>query len=243
MQVVVNERFLERRARISRLATWGGLAVLLVGFVISLAIEPLTQWLEPQWTMALTWILMIGGISAFNTGRFYNVRWVMRPREDEVLAHGLKGLDHRYRFLNYMPNTPEALHVLVGPAGVFVLHARRQDGEITNRGDKWRRKLGITAILRSFFEGAFGNPTQDALRETGAVRKLLASEFSEEELTQLPFQPLIVFMDPRAKLTVSEPAVPVMTPKELKDFARKLRKESRLSQAQLERIAAAYGLA
>ena len=32
---------------------------------------------------------MVGGVTAFNTGRFWDVRWVARPREDEVLVHHL----------------------------------------------------------------------------------------------------------------------------------------------------------
>lgn len=255
MQVVVNERFLGRRALISRVATWGGMAVLVLGFGISLAIEFLAGWLDRQITYALTWIMMIGGISAFNTGRFYSVRWVMRPREDEILANHLSqprtrnkggvfyvGLSDRFRLFNYLPQLPQVMHFLVGPAGIYVLHVRRQDGEIINDGDKWRRKLGFTAVLRSLFEGSFGNPSQDAQKEVAAVRKALGAKFSDEELNKLPCQPLIIFMDSRVKLTIKNPSVPVLMNDEVWPFFRKLQREARLNPGQLERISAALGV-
>ncbi|MCL4465416.1 MAG: NERD domain-containing protein [Chloroflexi bacterium] len=245
MQVVVNERFLQRWRFWSRVMSWGGGALLAAGYLILIVatfVEPLSTLFNQPIIAALMWVLVIGGFTAFNTGRSYHVRWVMRPREDEVLAFDLKGLDHRYRFFNYLPLLPSVLHVLIGPSGIFVMHVRRQDGVIVNQGSKWRRKTGLFQFLRTLFEGSFGNPTQDALRETEAVRKLLASEFSEEELEGLPFQPMIVFLDARAKLTVTDPAVPVFTQKDLKAFLRKSRREERLDGEQLQRISTALGV-
>ncbi|MHB1133718.1 MAG: nuclease-related domain-containing protein [Chloroflexota bacterium] len=255
MRVVVNERFLRRRAWWSRGATFGGLAALLIGFVISLFVESLATVVDPSITIASTWILMVGGVTAFNTGRFWDVRWVARPREDEVLVHHLSqprkradgttfyvGLDNGSYLLNYLPQMPQVMHLLVGPSGIFPLHVRRQEGELSNEGGKWRRKLGFRLALASLFEGSFGNPTADAQREAATVRKALASQFDEKELAALPIQPLIVFMHPKVKLTLSQPEVPVLTQRDLWPHFRKLRREQRLSDEQLRRVLAALGV-
>ena len=246
MQVVVNERFLSQRARLSRWATYGGVALLVVAylpFVLQLIGQDISNWADPVIVSYGTMLFLFAGFIAYSTGQMNKVRWTVRPREEEILVNALQGFDHRYKLLNYMPQTPGVYHVLLGPAGVYVIHVRRQDGEIVNHGDKWQQKGGLLGTLRSLFTGSFGNPTQDAQRETQAVRKVIAAQFAEEDLDQLTIQPLIVFIDTRAKLTLSEPAVPAMMTRELKDFMRKQRRESRLNGNQLQKIAAAYGLA
>lgn len=233
MQVVVNQRFIDKRSQWARLGTWGGLAILTAGFGVSFFPEYL----------GASWAAMIVGVSAFNYGRYNAVRWGQRPRQDEIIAtYGLKGLDHRYRLLNYMPQTPGAGHVLVGPSGVYVIHVRRQDGTITNVGSRWSRKAGLGVFLRALVEGGFGNPTHDALREANSVHQYFVKAFGEEEAARIPVFPLIVFIDARARLSLREPTVPVLMLAEVRNYMRRQLKENRLSAEQLKQIDEAFGL-
>ena len=204
MQVVVNQKFLDRRSLYARVGTWGGIAALTIGFGISFL---------PEYIM-VSWFALILGLTAFNIGHYNSSRYVTRPREDEILAYGLKGLDHRFRLLNYMKETPNASHVLVGPSGVYPIHIRRDEGTITNKGNKWSRKPNLAVFLRTLFEGGLGNPTNDALREAGVVRRFLMKSLGEEAGTAIPITPMIVFSEQRVKLDLQGPAVPVFTPRE-----------------------------
>ncbi|MHB1004948.1 MAG: nuclease-related domain-containing protein [Chloroflexota bacterium] len=232
MQVVVNQKFLDRRALYARIGTWGGIGALTAGFVISFF---------PEYIIA-SWVALILGLTAFNIGHYNSSRYVTRPREDEVLAYGLKGLDHRFRLLNYMKETPSVSHILVGPSGVYPIHVRRDEGTISNRGNKWSRKPSIAVFLRTMFEGGLGNPTNESLREAGAVRKFLTQSLGEEKGAVVPITPLIVFSDQRTKLDVQGPSVPVFTPRELKTVMRKQQREVRVDAEQLQQIGEAYGL-
>jgi hypothetical protein len=231
LQVVVNERFLKRRATFSRVGTWGGLAALALSFGVSFFPE----------FLLIAWVFMVVGLTAFNMGRYNNVRWVSRPREDEVLAYGLKGLDHNHHLLNYLPQT-QVGHILVAPSAVYVLHLRRQDGQITHEGSRWSRKPSIGIFLRAMIEGTLGNPTNDAVREAQAVHRFLSNHFTPEEMEELNLQPLIVFIDPRVKLTVRDPLVPVLTTKDLKSYMRKQQKVQRVSSEEMNRILKAFGI-
>lgn len=231
MQVVVNERFLETRAKVARVGTWGGLALLGVSFAVSFF---------PEYLL-VAWGAMVIGLTAFNMGRYNSVRWVSRPREDEILAYGLKGLDHNHRLLNYL-DQGKAEHVLLAPSAVWVFHVRRHDGQITNTGSKWSRRPGLTVFLRMMIEGALGNPTQDALREAQSVHRFLSGVFSPEEMKEIPIHPVIVFVDPRVKLTLRDPAVPVLTTKDIRSFMRKQQKVQRIGPETLKRLSEAFGL-
>ena len=243
MQVAVYEHFLTQKQRLARAGTWGGLAVLFIGFAIAIFAEYIAQYVGQTGVLFVMYAAMITGLIAFNNGRNAAMRWVSRPREDEILASSLmrRGLDDRYWLLNYMKQTP-AHHILVGPPGVYVLHVRAQDGDIVNQGKSWSRKMGLSSILRNLFEGSFGNPTAEAWRDVAAVRRHLASVLPAEEAQAVPVQPLVVFTNPRAKLTLREPEVPVVTPNNLYTYMRRQLKENRLNADQLQLIGQSFGL-
>lgn len=238
MQVVVNQRVLDRRATYARLGTWIGLGALVLGFIISLApgFYPGTE--DILWT---SWVAMLVGITAFNYGRYNSVRWVTPPRDDQLVALNLKGLDHRHRLYNYMSQAPGTPHIMVGPHGIFTFHVRRDEGKIRNSGDKWSRKPSLSVFFRTLVEGGLGNPTQDALREARSLGQFLTKALGEEEAREIAIHPLILFVDSRAQLDINNPMVPVLTPRELKPYMRKAQKEVRLSPEQLQRVNAAFG--
>lgn len=232
MQVIVNQRFIEKRASYARIGTWAGLGALTVGFVISFF---------PEY-IAASWAAMIIGLTAFNYGRYNSVRWATRPRDDEVIALNLKGLDHRHRLLNYMPQVKGVGHVLLSPHGIYTFHVRRDHGQISNTGSKWSRRFNLGLLFRLLVEGGLGNPTHDALREARNLNKYVADTLGAAEAKDIPIQPLIIFADARAQLTVNQPTIPVLVPRELRAYMRKSQREARIDDDQIARLGEAFGL-
>lgn len=182
MRVVTDKKFIPSRIRESRFLTWGGLLLLVVGWVSS---------------FNSTWILfsllaLIIGFPLFNSGRYLANRWGARPRPDEVLEDALRGLDQRYTLYNYVQGVPVE-HFLVSPVGIYVIETRHQMGRFEVHGDpakdrdRWARvvKSPVARFLiwtRSFSEGALGNPSNDLRMKTAQMRKYLAENLPTDIL-------------------------------------------------------------
>ncbi len=232
MQVAVNLRFVQRRTSYARIGTLGGLGALVAGFIV-------TFFQEYQ---MLSWIGMIIGLTAINFGRYNTVRWVTHPRDDEVVALNLRGLDRSHLLLNYMRQTPAAKHILISPHGLYTFEVRRDEGRITNNGSRWSRKPSLGILLRTMVEGGLGNPTADALHEAKDLNRFLIKSLGEAEAANVPIQPLILFVSGRVELNIINPTVPVLVPENVRNYMRKAQRQERLSPEKQAQIQALFGL-
>jgi hypothetical protein len=142
-------------------------------------------------------------------------RWVREPRADQALAKGLKGFDNRYRLYNYELPAP---HVLLSPLGLHVLTAMGQDGQIRLEGDKFHRAFSPGRLLRFMGEEGLGKPFVEADSQVAALREFL----QENDMGDgVDIQNTLVFFNPKAQLSVSDPPRPVVVPKGLKKVIRR----------------------
>ncbi|MDX1437131.1 MAG: hypothetical protein R3335_09985, partial [Anaerolineales bacterium] len=119
MRIVSNDGLIKRNARIGQFASIVGLLVLGGGLFISFQ--------APE-QFTLSWGALLIGFVLSQVGLYFTNRWGRSPRPDEELSKALKGLTQEYTLYHY--STP-ARHVLLGPAGIWVLSAHQQNGEIT----------------------------------------------------------------------------------------------------------------
>jgi hypothetical protein len=160
----------------------------------------------------------------------YNMnRWVREPRADQALAQALKGRDDRYQLYSYFLPAP---HVLLSPAGLFVLTALGQEGTIQFDGIKFRRDFSLIRLLRFMAEEGMGKPLAHGDEEVEALRKFLEANDADEGIE---IQNILVFYNPRAELQVSNPPRPIIVPKGLKKTLSKLPGD-KLSDSQYERL-------
>ena len=220
MKAITNEKLIARNAKIGTWSSLVGLAVLGIGLYISI------QWQE---YIALSFVCLLTGIVLSNVGLYNANRWVKSPRPDEVLIKALKGFDRRYYLYNYVL---PAGHTLLAPSGLFVIVARNHDGPISYAGGRWRQKFNLLRAFGILGEGV-GNPIRDAEKNVLKMQKFLTKQGLELEVA---VQPLIVFTSEKAELHVQDPPLPVLPPKGLRDFLRKLPKDV-LSGGQIRQLA------
>ncbi|MFN2292365.1 MAG: nuclease-related domain-containing protein [Anaerolineae bacterium] len=208
MRLVVDDAKIARGTRLGKIATFVGLGFLLAGFIISLTLRD----------MMFLWVslgCLVVGMLISSVGTMNMNRWVREPRADQALAQGLKGFDDRYVLYSYNLPVP---HVLLSPAGLFVLTAMGQDGTIHYDGNKFRRDFSLGRVLRFMAEEGLGRPLAEADRQVEALRQYLAEREVAEDVE---IQNVVVFYNPRAELDVSDPPVPIVDPKGLKKAIRK----------------------
>ncbi|MGD8622985.1 MAG: nuclease-related domain-containing protein [Anaerolineae bacterium] len=222
MRNFVDEERVARGARMGKIATFGGLGLLIAGFVISLAIkQPAMIW--------VSFACLIGGLMVSSIGTYNMNRWVREPRGDQALAQALKGRDDRYQLYNYFLPAP---HVLLSPKGLYVLTALGQEGTIQFDGEKFRRNFSLLRLLRFMAEEGMGKPLAQGDAEVDSLRQFLEANDASEGVE---IQNILVFYSPRAELQVSNAPRPITVPKGLKKTLRKL-PDGGLAEGQYERL-------
>jgi hypothetical protein len=211
MQVFLNERKVRINSSIGRWASLGGLAVLIVGMVYSLR-NPDVVW--------VSMVSLLVGFVASAVGAYYANHWTRSPRADEVLDSALKGISNTYHVYHYLLPVP---HVLLGPAGLFLLRTYTHDGPITYDGKKWRQKFNLLRALGFSGQDSLADPVRDALFDVDRFRRWLAKRMPEDRIPEIT--PLIVFVRDGVELDLAETQVPVLPYKRLKRTVRQIDKE------------------
>ena len=232
MRAYTNEKLIARRAKTGKYASWGGLAVLGVGMVLSFRANPAND-TNYQITLMGSFACLIAGFILANVGSHNMRRFGRSPRPDERLAKELKGFDDRYVLYAF---TLPAAYVFVGPSGVYTFALREQGGKVNNTGNRWSQKGGALRFLAAFSGDGIGNPTSDAIDDAAKVQKFLDAHLPE---AGIEVQPLALFTNPNVDLQLNNPAIPVVQSKGLKALLRQRSKDYRIDAAMLTQIEAA----
>jgi hypothetical protein len=224
MEIITNESLIRRNARIGQITSIVGLIVLAGGAYISFT--------RQQQLVSLSLAALLVGFALSQIGLYFGNRWSRRPRPDEILSQALKGLDDRYTLYHY--STPAA-HLLVGPAGVWVLLPRHQRGTITYEEAKgrWRQKGG-NLYLKIFAQEGLGRPDLEIGSEINAAQGYLSKILSEDEVPEV--QAALIFTNDRAEVDADNAPSPTLHVKKLKDFIRKTAKSKPISMDTVKEI-------
>lgn len=227
MKIIKNEKLIKRNATIGNWTSVSAIVVLGVGMYISLKRTDL-------FIYALLALLL--GFTLTQVGMYMGNRYGRRPRPDEKLDTGLKGLPGDYTIYHYA--TP-ASHLLVGPAGIWVLLPYHQNGKVDFKKNRWRMSGGgfVQSYMRIFGQENIGRPDIEIESETDRLQRYLAKQMEEAEIPEI--KPLVVFTSDNVEIDAEEAPVPAMKLKQIKDFLRQKAKEKPIGQLQLETVKAA----
>jgi hypothetical protein len=227
MKIVKNEKLIQRNGRIGSWLSLAALVVLGTGMYISLARQDL-------FIFAL--IALVVGFIMTQIGMYMGNRYGRRPRPDEKLDAGLKGLTGDYTLYHY---TTPASHLLVGPAGLWLLKPYHQRGQVVFKKNRWQMSGGgfIQSYMRIFGQESLGRPDIEIDKETGALQKYLTKHMDGTELPEI--RPALVFTSDEVEINPEGADIPALKVKQLKDFIRQKAKEKPIGQLQLTAVKAA----
>lgn len=223
MRVETNQKLVQRNRQIAQGLVFFSFAFLIgIFFLSNLPLFAPQQQINMTLYSILPWVILpLGFVPTLISARMTNL-WVRPPRPETVIREGLKGLSNKSVLYNYY-HFP-ARHILICPQGVFAIITRFQDGNFSVNGDQWKTNVPLLSrLLRNIRMENIGNPTNDAINAAQHVKKLIAPIAPDVEV-----QPLIIFVDPRAKLEITDPTVPVIFPYDnlepnLKDYLREVK--------------------
>ena len=224
MRVVKNERLINRNAKIGQYTSLAALVVLGVGMYISIQRTDLYIYAV---------VALILGFVMTQIGMFFSNRWGRRPRPDEQLDAALKGLPGDTVIYHYMSPVP---HLLVGPAGVWILQTYQQRGKVGYSRNRWRLSGGgfMQAYMSIFGQEGLGRPELDLANEAASLKKYLAKELGENAIPEI--QSALVFTNEQAEIDATDAPTPALKIKQLKDFLRQKAKERSIESLTVSRI-------
>jgi hypothetical protein len=244
MRIETNTALVQRNRKTAQYLFFFSLLMLSLGFIATNArflfpdIAPDTITVAELVLPAI--ILPIAFASTLFSVRMTNL-WVRQPRPDLILPENLKGLGNKAVLYNYY-HIP-ARHVLIAPQGVFAIVTRFQNGSYMVEGDKWRsQKSAISRIFSLFRMDSVGNPTLEAIDAAQQVKQKLQSIAPDVDV-----YPIVLFVDPRVRLTIVKPSVPVLHVQtrlqpSLKDYIKGLPKKNMMTPEQIRAFEVATGV-
>jgi hypothetical protein len=227
MKIIKNEKLIKRNSTIGNYLSLGALVVLGVGMYISLQRPDLFSY-------AL--VALVSGFIMTQIGIYMGTRYGRSPRPDEKLDAGLKGLQNEFAIYHY---TTPVSHLLVGPAGVWLLHPYHQRGEVTFRKNRWLMKGGgfMQGYMRIFGQEGIGRPDIEIDADVRAIRNYLAKHLDESQMPEI--RSMLVFTNENVEIEAADSPIPALKVKQIKDFFRQKAKEKPIGQMQLAAIKAA----
>ena len=224
MKIIKDEKLIKRNSTIGNWTTLAAVAVLGLGMYISLKRTEL---------FAYSLIALVIGFTLTQVGMYMGSRFGRSPRPDEKLDAGLKGLQNEFVMYHY---TTPVSHLLVGPAGVWVIMLYHQGGQVTFQKNRWRLSGGgfLQAYMRIFGQEGLGRPDVEIDNEIRSLKKYLSKHMDESEIPEI--NPLMVFTNDNIEIDAEDAPVPVMKLKQLKEFIRQRAKEKKLSAETLNQI-------
>jgi hypothetical protein len=232
MNVFSNEKTIRRNGKIGSYTSLVAFGLMLLGMYFSFRLtDPQFARQNENYNWLMAGSLFVGFI-LFQVGTYFMNRFGRRPRPDEALTATLKGLTKDYSLYNYL--TP-VNHLLVGPAGVWIIECYYQRGQISYKGGRWQQKGGgfFLMYMKIFGQEGLGRPDLEVKADMESLGDALKKTLGEDVP---PINVALVFTNNLAEVAADDAPNPTLKLKDLKDYLRKYAKTNPLPAEQIKRI-------
>lgn len=225
MKILTNEKVIRRNAKIGQFTSLGALLILAGGMYVSFVYP--TQ-------LSISFLALLLGFILSQVGIYFGNRWGRRPRIDERMNTSLKGLTKDYTIYHFLAPVN---HLLVGPAGVWILQPFYQRGTIVYENGKLKQKGGglLLGYLKIFAQEGLGRPDIETKVAVDNLTEFLKKTLGDDQPLP-PINSVMLFTDDRAVLQIEGIPTPAMKLDGLKEFLRKTAKQTPLLPTDTRRI-------
>jgi hypothetical protein len=227
MKIITNEKLISRNNKIGSIASIGGLVVLGISTYIAFQFQHLIY---------ISFILVLLGFLLSQLGIHNTNRFGRRTRPDGEINKALKPLNNSYTILHF--KTPVS-HLLIGPAGIWVLIPRNTQGIITYTENKKRwRQDGGNLYLKIFAQAGLGRPDLEIKSEMNALKKFMKKHWDGDIPPDI--FPALIFTQEGTLVDAENAPVPTMHINKLKGFIKNQGIKRRLSNSQVNQLISSF---
>ena len=227
MIILRDEKRIARLNMLAKIASYGGMAILLVGLGLAFVTE------DFQRVFIFQLMALFVGWIASQVGIYLTQRYVRSPRPDQVLDEAAKKVSKNGRMYHFLLPAP---HTLLTPHGIIVFNPKPHTGKISVSDDKWHQAGGF--LRRLLGQEPLGNPTLEGERMVEGLANYIRKNAPEVE--EVPIGAIIVFTTKGAsELDLKESRIPAMHYTKVKGFLRQ-QKHELLPQAVYDAIRQAF---
>lgn len=220
MKIVTNQSAIKRYSNIGMWASFlSPILFLLSG----------STYLSSPANLGISLLLLLFGFIFFQTGIAFK-KWGRGA--EEAFSQALKKLGNDYTLYNF--HTPVS-HLLVGPAGIWILIPKFSNGEITYNMDKKKWKLSRKSLLKkliSILLEGIGRPHLEIIGEADALDRHLQKSWIAESSPHV--DAALVFINQHAVINADNAPVPTIHLRKLREFIRSQEKINRPSHSQIK---------
>ena len=225
MKIIRNDKLIKRNAKISQYVLIAALTTLVIGIYFTITKS------DPE-EIGWAYLFLIPSYILVQISIAMGNRWSRSPRPDEIVTQSLKGLDNQYSL--YIFTTPVP-HLLISPAGIWIIKTYHQSGKIflNEKKNILKQRGGGNFFTRIFASEGIGNVVKDSQELKSRVEKY----FLKQEITNTPeIKAVNVFISPDVVIDVPAFAEAITTPDKLKDFLRRTAKQVNMNPEEIEKL-------
>ena len=189
MKISINEKLIKRNKTITQISLYSAIALIAIGLFMSFSNPDKAK-------VLLSYLVLLPAYVLMQINVFMSNKWGRNPRIDQIISNSLKGLDNRYSLYHY---TTPISHLLVGPAGIWIIKPYHQHGIISydEKKKKYIQKGGGNFLTKLFAMDTLSDIERETQRQISTFNKY----FEKIGLKEYP-KPLIanVFFHPEAKI-------------------------------------------
>ena len=225
MKFSINEKLIKRNKTITQISLYAAIALIAIGLLMSFSNPDKAKVLLSYLVLLPAYILMQINVLMSN-------KWGRNPRIDQIISNSLKGLDDRYSLYHY---TTPISHLLVGPAGIWIIKPYHQHGIISydEKKKKYVQKGGGNFLTKLFAMDTISDIERESQQQISSFNKY----FEKIGLKDYP-KPLIanVFFHPEAKIQAKDAPETTIVIDKLKDLIRNTAKKSPMRDEMINKI-------
>ncbi len=209
MKISIDVKLIKRNKLLTQITLYAAIGLIVIGLFMSLTNKEYSQLYLSYLVLLPAYILMQINVMMTN-------KWGRNPRVDQIVTNSLKGLDNKYSLFHY---TTPVSHLLVGPAGIWIIKPYHQHGIITydEKKKKYLQKGGGNILTKLFAMDTLSDIERDTPRQVSNLEKY----FVKIELKDYPKPKIVdVFFHPDAKIQAKNAPELTINIDKLKDIIR-----------------------